>query len=106
MDIIISIEIAATAIGTDTQEAAELRMVGNHMVNNPKPTKPNVTKKQEVEIGKKLEEENVIVMHADKGRAAVALNKPDYEEKMDVHVTNPDMLKLEADPTEEFRKEP
>ena len=108
MDIITSIEIAATAIGTDTQEAAELRMVGNHMVNNPKPSKPNVSKQQEVdirELGKKLVKEKVILTNADKGRATVALNEQDYREKMDVHVISPDMLKLEEDPMEEFRKE-
>ena len=103
-----SIEIAATAIGTDTQEAAELRMVGNHVVNIPKTVMPNVTNEQVADIkqlGKVLDKNGVATIPADKGWATVMMRHCDYEEKMETHVINLNMLKLQADPMEQFGKD-
>ena len=79
IDLIAKIETTLT--GMTTEEADTIPADLNSIIRKAKPPKRNITRKQSISLKSIQQNENIIILPADKGRATVVLDKEDYIKK-------------------------
>ena len=97
IDLIAKIETTLT--GMITEEADTIRADLSSIIRKAKPPKRNITRKQSISLKPLQQNENIIILPADKGRATVVLDKEDYIKKCNEHLTSGPYTKLKKDPT-------
>ena len=97
IDLIAKIETTLT--GMTTEEADTIRADVSSIIRKAKPPKRNITRKQSISLKSLQQNENIIILPADKGRATVVLDKEDYIKKCNEHLTSGPYTKLKKDPT-------
>ena len=97
IDLIAKIETTLT--GMTTEEADSIRADLSSIIRKAKPPKRNITRKQSISLKSLQQNENIIILPADKGRATVVLDKEDYIKKCNKHLTSGPHTKLKKDPT-------
>ena len=97
IDLIAKIETTLTAM--TTEEADTIRADLSSIIRKAKPPKRNITRKQSISLKFLQQNENIIILPADKGRATVVLDKEDYIKKCNEHLTSGPYTKLKKDPT-------
>ena len=86
IDLIAKIETTLT--GMTTEEADTIRADLSSIIRNAKPAIRNITRKQSISLKSLQQNENIIILPADKGRATVVLDKEDYIKKCNEHLTS------------------
>ena len=82
IDIIVAIETGARQLGLNSDAASGLRSSASKILANLKIPPPNITREERQTI-KDLKNDDTISVHpADKGRAAVIMDKEDYHRKV------------------------
>ena len=97
IDLIAKIETTLT--GMTTEEADTIRADLSSIIHKAKLPKRNITRKQSISFKSLQQNENIIILPADKGRATVVLDKEDYIKKCNEHLTSGPYTKLKKDPT-------
>ena len=97
IDLIAKIETTLT--GMTTEEADTIRADLSSIIRKAKPPKRNITRKQSISLKSLQQNENIIILPADNGRATVVLDKEDYIKKCNEHLTSGPCTKLKKDPT-------
>ena len=69
------------------------------------PPKANLSRSEKLALSQLKQDESIIILPADKGRATVILDKADYINKCNDHLDNGPYEKLKKDPTESTKKE-
>ena len=82
-----------------TEETDTIRAYLSSIIRNAKPPKRNITRKQSTSLKFLQQNENIIILPADKGRATVILDKEDYIKKCNEHLTSGPYTKLKKAPT-------
>ena len=104
LDLIVAVESGARQLGLQSDAASSLRAAAAKVLSKPKTPPANITRDERQAI-KDLKNDSSISIHpADKGRATVIMDKDDYMEKMERHVSdNTTYGPLPADPTKQYR---
>ena len=92
-------KIETTSTGMTTEEADTIRADLSSIIRKAKPPKRNITRKQSTSLKSLQQNENIIILPADKGRATVVLDKEDYIKKCNEHLTSGPYTILKRDPT-------
>ena len=79
IDLVAKIETALT--GMTTEEADTIRAHLSTIIRKAKQPKRNITRKQSTSLKSLQQNENIIILQADKGRATVVLDREDYIKK-------------------------
>ena len=75
VDFIVAIESAAGMVGSETEEAAIIRTMSNRVIKNKrKPLIHNITPEERAALKDQKEDDSIVVLHADKGHAAVVMD--------------------------------
>ena len=74
-------------------------------IQKAKTPKSNLTRSEKLALHQLKQDESIIILPADKGRATVILDKVDYISKCNDHLTNGPYEQLEKDPTDSTKKE-
>ena len=82
-----------------TEEADTIRADLSSIIRKAKPSERNITRKQSTSLKAIQQNENIIILPADIGRATVVLDKEDYMKKCNEHLTSGPYTKLKKDPT-------
>ena len=69
------------------------------MIRRTQAPKPNCTRNQIAALKSLEQNDNIIILPADKGRATVILSKEDYIRKCNEHLENGLYIKIKKDPT-------
>ena len=85
LEYITAIEAACTKLSQ--QDAEELRAEVNRVLRSSHPTKPNLTKSQNVALRELKRDRDHIVLTADKGVAMVIMDRQDYIKRLIVYLT-------------------
>ena len=75
IDLIAKIETTLT--GMTTEEADTIRVDHSSIIRKARPPKRNITRKQSTPLKSLQQNEHIIILRADKGRATVVLDKED-----------------------------
>ena len=97
IDLVTKMETMLT--GMTPEEAATIRADFSSIICKAKPPKRNITRKQSTSLKSLQQNENIIILPADKGRANVVLDKKDYIKECNEHLTSGPYTKLKNDPT-------
>ena len=92
-------KIETTLTGMTTEEADTIRADLSPIICKANPPERNITRKQSTSLKCLQQNENITILPADKGRATVILDKEDYIEKCNEHLTSRPYTKLKKDPT-------
>ena len=102
-DIIVATERACKSLSTN--EATRLRTEIVGAIKSSKVTKSNISKAVKTALRSLKQEDSITILPADKGRATVAMDKTEYEKKVnnmlnDAHTYE----KLQANPTSSYKR--
>ena len=97
IDLIAKIETTLTEM--PTEEADTIRADLSSIIHKAKPPKRNITRKQSTSLKSLQQNEKIIILPADKGRATFVLDKEDYIKKCNEHLISGPYTKLKKDPT-------
>ena len=97
--IVLIAKIETTLTGMTTEEADTIRADLSSIICKAKPPKRNITRKQSTSLRSLQQNENIIILPADTGRATVVLDKEDYIKKCNEQLTSGPYTKLKKDPT-------
>ena len=90
----------------DKSEADQLRSEIVGTLKSAKPPTSNISKDERKAIKELQEEDSIMVLGADKGRATVVLDKSEYDNKMQALLSDTKTyVKLDKDPTPKLKKE-
>ena len=92
-------KIETTLTGMAAEKADTIRADLRSIIRKTKPPERNITRKQSRSLKSLQQNENIIILPADKGRATVVLDKEDYIKKCNEHLTSGPYTKLKKDPT-------
>ena len=93
IDLVAKIETKLT--GMTTEEADTIRADLSSIIRKAKSPERNITRKQSTSLKSLQQNENIIILPADKRRATVVLDKEDY---INEHLTSGSYAKLKKDP--------
>ena len=91
-------KIETVLAGTPTEEADTIRADLSSVIRRTQAPKPNCARNQIAAL-KSLQQNDNIILPADKGRATVILNKEDYIRKCNEHLENGPYIKIKKDLT-------
>ena len=91
--------------GIDKPEADTIRAKVSLTLQNAKSPKDNLTKRERKAMKDLMNNDDIIILPADKGRATVVMKKEDYLTKCYDHIDNGPYNKLKKDPTESIKRE-
>ena len=74
-------KIETTLTGMTAEEADTIRADLSSIIRKAKPPERNITRKQSTSLKSLQQNENIIILPADKGRATVVRDKEDYIKK-------------------------
>ena len=92
-------KIETVSAGMPTGEANTIRADLSSFIGRTQAAKPNCTRNQIAALKSLQQNDNIIILPADKGRATVILNKEDYIRKCNEHLENGPYIKIKEDPT-------
>ena len=92
VDLVAKIETVLT--GMPTEEADTIRADLSSIIRRTQAPKPNCTRNQIAALKFLQQNDNIIILPADKGRATVILNKEDYIRKCNQHLENGPYVKI------------
>ena len=89
----------ATARRLDQKSADALRLGVSAALQQAKPPRPNLSPQQRKALRSLKEDPNIVTVSADKGKATVIMDKPDYNRKMMEILDDDKHTTLRRDPT-------
>ena len=89
----------ATARRLDQKSADALRLGVSAALQQAKPPRPNLSPQQRKALRSLKEDPNIVTVSADKGKATVIMDKPDYNRKMMEILDDDKYTTLRRDPT-------
>ena len=92
-------KIETVLAGMPTEEADTIHADLSSVIRTTQVPKPNCTRNQIAALKSLQQNDNIIILLADKGRATVILNKEDYIRKCNEHLENGPYIKIKKDPT-------
>ena len=92
-------KIETVLAGMPTEEADTIHADLSSVICRTQAQKPNCTRNQIAALKSLQQNDNIIILPADKGRATVILNKEDYIRKCNEHLENGPYIKIKKDPT-------
>ena len=103
-DMVTAVESGARLLGINSAEASELRSKSVDVLKKCKPPKSNNTPGERDAIRSLKENQDIMVVPADKGRAVVVLNTSDYKEKAAELLSDQNTyVKLKGNPTTKYK---
>ena len=88
----------------DTGQADTVKRAVNGMLRQAEPPEPNITKEMRDALKSLKEDESIIVLPADKGRASVVMDTDTYRAKMSTLIENGPYQLLNKDPTDRLTR--
>ena len=102
-DIIVATELACKSLPTN--EATQLRTEIVEAIKSSKVPKSNISKGEKMALRSLKQEDSIMILPADKGRATVVMDKTEYEEKVSTTLNDAHTYeKLQADPTSSYKR--
>ena len=92
-------KIETVLAGMPTEEANTIHADLSSVIRRTQAPKPNCTRNLIAALKSLQQNDNIIILPADKGRATVILNKEDYIRKCNEHLENGPYIKIKKDPT-------
>ena len=92
-------KIETVLAGMPTEEADTIHADLSSVTHRTEAPKPNCTRNQIAALKSLQQNDKIIILPADKGRATVILNKEDYIRKCNEHLENGPYIKIKKDPT-------
>ena len=89
----------------DKAEGDNIRAKVSLTLQNARAPTGNLSKEERQALKSLKDDESIIILPADKGRATVVLNKDDYIRKCKDHIDNGPYERLESDPMNDIKKE-
>ncbi|GLV46463.1 hypothetical protein CBL_20796 [Carabus blaptoides fortunei] len=96
-EIVCSVESAIQKLEKDTAET--IRQEVSRVLRRAKPPKKNISKEEYTALKKLRDNQNIIVLPADKGNATVMVNSADYKNKMTAILADLVYKPITSDPT-------
>ena len=97
-EIIAKVEAAVRQL--DAEQADTVRRAVNGILQQAEPPEPNITKEMRDALKNLKEDESIMVLPADKGRASVLMDTDTYRAKMSTLIENGPYQLLNKDPTD------
>ena len=97
-EIIAKVEAAVRQL--DAEQADTVRRAVNGILQQAEPPEPNITKEMRDALKSLKEDESIMVLPADKGRASVVMDTDTYQTKMSTLIENGQYQLLNKDPTD------
>jgi len=98
MEIIAKVESAVRQL--DAEHADTVRRAVNSILQQAKPSEPNITKEMRYALNRPEEDDSIMILPADKGRPSVVMNANNYHAKMSSLIENGPYQLLNKDPTD------
>ena len=92
-------KIKTVLAGMQTEEAETIRADLSSIICRTQAPKPDCTRNQITALKSLQQNDNIIILPAEKGRATVILNKEDYIRKCNEHLENGHYIKIKKDST-------
>ena len=88
-----------------TNQATQLRTEIVEAIKSSKVPKSNISKGEKMALRSLKQEDSIMILPADKGRATVVMDKTEYEEKVSTTLNDAHTYeKLQADPTSSYKR--
>jgi len=97
-EIVAKVESAIRTL--DSEQADTIRRTVNNILQQAEPPKPNIAKEMQEALKNLKEDDSVMILPADKGRASVVLNTDTYHYKMKTLIETGPYQLLNKDPTD------
>ena len=97
-EIIAKVEAAVRQL--DTEQADTVRRALNGILQQAEPLEPNITKEMRDALKSLKEDDSIMVLPADKGRASVVMDTDTYRAKISTLIENGPYQLLNKDPTD------
>ena len=94
----------STATQLDKETAQQLRHKVSSFLSTAKPPRSNLDKQQRESVRSLRDDENIVILPADKGNATVILSRKDYVMKMENLLEDEAYKKVTCDPTSRMKK--
>ncbi|KAL9987968.1 hypothetical protein ACROYT_G002355 [Oculina patagonica] len=101
-EIIASVESAVRQL--NTEQADLVRRAVNNILQQAEPPEPNITKEMRDGLKSLKEDDSIMILPADKGRASVVLDTETYRTKMSTLIENGPYQLLNKDPTDRLTR--
>ena len=101
-EIIAKVEAAVRQL--DTEQADTVRRALNGILQQAEPLEPNITKEMRDALKSLKEDNSIMVLPADKGRASVVMDTDTYRTKMSTLIENGPYQLLNKDPTDRLTR--
>ena len=85
------------------QDAQELEAEVNTLLRRPKPPKWDISREEKKALKELREDQDRIVLTADKGVALVVMDRKDYQDKIEGLLATPAYRTITADPTNKLK---
>ena len=102
MEIIAKVESATRKL--DAELADTVRRAVNNIIQRAQPPEPNITKEMQDALKRLEEDESIMVLPADKGRASEVMDINNYHTKMSTLIENGLYQLLNKDPTDHLTR--
>ena len=101
-DIIAKVEVAVRQL--DAEQADTVRRAVNGILQQAEPPEPNITKEMRDALKSLKEDESIMVLRAEKGRASVVMDTDTYRAKMSALIENGPYQLLNKDTTDRLTR--
>ena len=101
-EIIAKVETAVRQL--DAEQADTVRRAVNGILQQAEPPEPNITKEMRDALKSLKEDESIMVLPADKGRASVVMDTATYQAKISTLIENGPYQLLNKDPTDRLTR--
>ena len=92
----------ALARHLDKETAIELKRCVKDCLMDAKPPKPNLTRDQNRALKELCKDDSIVILPADKGKAVVVMDAPEYQRKIDETLSDDRYTMLSKDPTKKL----
>ena len=96
--------VESAVIPLDAERADTVRRAVNTILQQAEPPKPNITKEEQDAINSLKEDNTIMILPADKGRASVVLDTDTYHAKMSALIETGPYQLLNKDPTDRLTR--
>ena len=98
-------KVESSLKGIDKPEADTIRAKVSLTLQKAKCPKDNLTRNERTAMKELMNDDSILILPADKGRATVILKREDYFAKCNEHIDNGPYEYLKRDPTESIKRE-
>ena len=88
----------------DSEQADTVRRSVNNILQQAEPPKPSITKEMQEALKNLKQDDSIMILPADKGRASVVLNTDTYHDKMKTLIETSPCQLLNKDPTDRLSR--